>query len=330
MNKKFIALAVAALVSGTASAATVYENDTTTFGLSGEMDAYLSTYDVDSDTAANDKSYDPDIDLWAKVQVDAEHQLNETVKVFGSFEVENGVGFVAGDGGDKDVTTDDEYFGAMFGDNFGVAIGEVGDFGDSLDAITIDNTNEGKGYMDDYATSFESDGHTLSMKYDANGLKLIADTYMNEDEDLDPAYGVSASYTVSGFNIGASYQDHGNRDDFDSSNTGDNDIYGFKVGYAADNFSIAAHYVNEQIDSVDTDVIGVAADYTIDATRLYVSGFTADQDGQDEDLTAYTLGADYAFSDNLKGFVEYTAEDNAGYVDGDETTLAVAGMYFTF
>ncbi len=332
MNKKFIALAVAALVSGAANAASIYENDTTTFDLKGEMDTYLSQYDVDHATGTADESYDADVDVFVKVQIDAEHQLSETVKVFGSFEIENGVGFAPGDNDDKDVVTDDEYFGVMFGDSFGIAAGEVGDFGDSLDAITIDNTNEGYGYMDDEVTSFESYGHAISLKYDANGLKLIADTYLHQDEDLDNAYGISASYTVAGFNIGASYQDHGNRNGYSTESTtsdDDNDIYGFKAGYTGDNFSVAAHYVNEQIDSTDIEVIGVAADYTIDATRVYVSAYTADADA-DEDLNAYTLGVDHAFSDNLTGFVEYSAKENVGYAEDEDTTLALAGMYFTF
>lgn len=324
MNKKFIALAVAALVSGAANAANIYDDGTTTFGVSGEIDTFLSQYN--SDVAGKDR--DADVDLWAKIQIDTEHKLNDTVKLFGSFEMENGEGY--GDDGDKGVKTDDLYFGAMFGDSFGIAAGEVGDFGDSFNAITIDNTNEGYGYMDDYVTDFESNGHTVALKYDANGLVLIADTYLDENDGQDAAYGVSASYTIAGFNVGASYQDHGNRDGLNSTNNGDNDVYGFKAGYSADAFSIAAHYVVEQVNSTDTDVIGIAADYKIDAARLYVSGFVADQDGQDEDLTAYTVGADYAVSNNLLAFVEYSAEDNSDYAKDVDTSLALVGMYYTF
>ncbi len=323
MNKKFLALAVAALVSGAANAANIYEDDATTFGVSGEIDTFLSQYESD-----NSADRDFDADLWAKIQIDATHKLNDTVTVFGSFEMENGEGY--GENGEKDLKTDDLYFGAMFGENFGIAAGEVGDFGDSFNAITIDNTNEGYGYMDDFVTDFESDGHTIAAKYEANGLVLVADTYLDEDEGQDAAYGVSASYTISGFNVGASYQDHGNRDGVDSTNNGDNDVYGVKVGYAADAFSIAANYVVEQKNSVDTDVIGLAADYKFDAARLYVSGFVADQDGAEEDFTAYTLGADYAFSNNVLGFVEYSAQENSDYANNSDNSLYLVGMYYMF
>ncbi len=323
MNKKFLALAVAALVSGAANAANIYEDDATTFGVSGEIDTFLSQYESD-----NSADRDFDADLWAKIQIDATHKLNDTVTVFGSFEMENGEGY--DENGDKGLKTDDLYFGAMFGEHFGIAAGEVGDFGDSFNAITIDNTNEGYGYMDDFVTDFESDGHTIAAKYEANGLVLVADTYLDEDEGQDAAYGVSASYTISGFNVGASYQDHGNRDGVDSTNNGDNDVYGVKVGYAADAFSIAANYVVEQKNSVDTDVIGLAADYKFDAARLYVSGFVADQDGAEEDFTAYTLGADYAFSNNVLGFVEYSAQENSDYANNSDNSLYLVGMYYMF
>ncbi len=324
MNKKFLALAVAALVSGAANAANIYEDDATTFGVSGEIDTFLSQFEADGSTAGRDL----DADLWAKIQIDATHKLNDTVTVFGSFEMENGEGY--GSNGDKDLKTDDLYFGAMFGENFGIAAGEVGDFGDSFNAITIDNTNEGYGFMDDFVTDFESDGHTIAAKYEANGLVLVADTYLDEDEGQDAAYGVSASYTISGFNVGASYQDHGNRDGVDSTNNGDNDVYGVKVGYAADAFSIAANYVVEQQNSVDIDVVGLAADYKFDAARLYVSGFVADKDNAEEDFSAYTVGADYSFSNNLLGFVEYSAQENSEYASNTDNSLYLVGMYYMF
>ncbi|MDG3088930.1 porin [Vibrio hannami] len=335
MNKKIIALAVAFAATG-ASAATIYENDSTKVGFKGEIDAYLSQYELKG--TSNDAKTDPDIDLWAKVQIDANHQLNDDVLVFGSFEIENGNGFLPGDNDSNSVSTDDLYIGAMFGDNFGFAVGEIGDFGDSLDAIIIDNTNEGVGYVDDVASRFESKGHALSLKYQTESLKLIADTYLHQDEDKDATYGVSASYDIAGFNLGASYQDHGNRHAYDETNDGDNTVMGVKVGYGIAGFSIATHYVKEEINSVDIDVYGVSADYQIDAVRLYTSVYTGEVDTTDADLDAYTVGVDYAVSDDLTAFVEYSssegttfvAENTPGFVEASETDVAVAGVYYTF
>ncbi len=327
MNKKFIALAVAALASGAANAAAIYQNDTTTFGISGEIDSYLSKLNA-SPSNSSVSSADTDVDLWAKIQIDAQHKINDDVSVFGSFEIENGSGYDGwnwSSNDDKKVVTDDLYFGANLGDSWGVAVGEIGDFGDSFDAITIDNTNEGVGYMDDFVTSFETKGHAASVKYDANGLVLIADTYLSQEANLDNAYGVSASYTINGFNVGASYQDHGNRDGYAtaSTNGGDNDVYGVKVGYTGDAFSVASNYVVETKDGVDTNVVGLAADYKIGATRLYTSGFIADKDETSTDFSGYTLGADYAFTKNVLAFAEYTNTDNLENVDKADAELYV-------
>ncbi|MDV7103784.1 porin [Vibrio sp. TH_r3] len=328
MKKTLLAFAIATITTG-ANAANIYSDDQNSLDLKGEIDAYLSTSELKNASIGNYKN-DPDVDVWAKIQVDATHKLNDSVTVFGSFEIENGVGFGFDSSEDKDVTTDDEYIGATLGENFGFAVGEIGDFGDSLDAIIIDNTNEGVGYVDDVAGRFESKSHGISFKYDTDNLTLIADTYLSAEQNQDAVYGLSASYDIAGFNIGASYQDRGNRGTYDTTNTGDNDVYGIKLGYSFSDFSIASHYVVEQVNSVDYEVVGVAADYTIEDVRLYTSAYVADADGSSDEITTYTLGADYAFSENLLGFVEYSAADNNDYEDNAEYSQSVAGVYFTF
>lgn len=329
MNKKLIALAVAAFATTGANAANIYDDGMTSLNLKGEIDVYLSASELEG-SATSDFKTDPDLDTWAKIQIDADHKLSDSVTVFGSFEIENGGGFGPGDNDANDVSTDDVYFGAMFSDNLGVAVGEIGDFGDSLDAIIIDNTNEGVGYVDDVAGRFESKGHAISLKYTTGGLKLIADTYLAQTDGEDAVFGVSASYDIAGANLGVSYQDRGNRGSYSAVNTGDNDVVGVKLGYGIADFNIATHYVVEQVNSVDYEVFGVAADYTIDAARLYASAYTAEEDNNTNDVTTYTLGADYTFSKNLTGFVEYSAADDQGHEKDAEYDLMVAGVYYTF
>ena len=332
MNKKIIALAVALAATGV-NAGTIYNNETTEVMLKGEIDAYLSQYELTG--TASDVDNDPDIDMWAKIQIDANHKLNNGINVFGSFELENGNGYIPSED-DNSVSTDDLYLGAMLTENFGFAVGEIGDFGDSLDAVIIDNTNEGIGYVDDVASRFESKGHALSVKYGTDSLTLIADTYLSQDENKDATYGVSASYEIADFYVGASYQDHGNRVTYSATNDGDNTIAGVKLGYSNAGFSIATHYIMEEMNSVDVDVYGVAADYQFNDLRLYTSVYTGEVDNADEDeLDAYTVGADYALSDNLTAFVEYSSSEGVVFDQGtftadSEEELAVAGVYFTF
>lgn len=333
MKKTLLALAVAAVSTSALAAGNIYDDGTTSFNVKGEIDTYLSAADVETTSAgvATKKSSEADIDLWAKIQIDAKHKLSDSVTAFGSFEIENGNGFDSWSGvlksDDQAMKTDDLYVGFSVGENFGIAMGEIGDFGDSLDAITIDNTNEGIGYMDDFVSSVESAGHAVSIKYTAGGLKLIADSYLSSDENEDVVYGASAQYAFNEmFTLGATYQDQGNRGHGD-----DHQIMGVAARMNIAGFGAAVNYVSEDIDGdTDLETISAALDYQIEKARLYTSfGFT---DGDnDEEITYYTVGADYAVSSNIAAFVEYSnAEektDSNNKVEGDGV---VAGFYYTF
>ncbi|NVC95640.1 porin [Vibrio natriegens] len=332
MKKTLLALAVATVSTSALAAGNIYDDGTTAFNIKGEIDTYLSAADktVTEAGVATKNSSDADIDLWAKIQIDATHKLNDSVTAFGSFEIENGNGFDGWKGkldDDHSMKTDDLYFGFSIGENFGIAAGEIGDFGDSLDAITIDNTNEGFGYMDDFVNSLESAGHAVSMKYTTGGLKLIADSYLSSAEDEDVAYGVSAQYAINEmFTVGATYQDQGNRGLGD-----DHQIMGAAARLNIANFGAAVNYVFEDIDGAsDLETVSAALDYQIEKARLYTSfGFT---DGDnDEEITYYTVGADYAVSSNIAAFFEYSDYENKEDSDNKvEADGVVAGMYYTF
>ncbi|MFV0449850.1 MAG: porin [Vibrio sp.] len=329
MKKTLLALAVAAVSTSALAAGNIYDDGTTSFNVKGEIDTYLSTAEVKTTEAgvATKLSADPDVNLWAKIQIDATHKLSDSVTAFGSFEIENGNGFDswAGLTSDSNTTkTDDLYFGFNFGENFGIAMGEIGDFGDSLDAVTIDNTNEGIGYMDDFVNSLESAGHAVSAKYTVGGLKLIADAYLSSDENEDEAYGVSAQYAFNDmFTLGATYQDQGNRG---------SEIMGVAARMSVAGFGAAVNYVLEdKVNGEELDVISAALDYQIEKVRLYTSFGFAEDDNSDKEITYYTVGADYAVSSNIAAFLEYsnaeTETDSNNKVEGDGV---VAGFYYTF
>ena len=328
MKKTLVALAVAGISTSALAAGNIYDNGTTSLNLKGEIDTYVSTVEGKENGATTTKR-DVDVDLWAKIQIDSEHKLNEDVTLFGSFELENGEFFDKDSSSDHArVRTDDLYFGANFGDNWGVALGEVGDFGDSLDAITIDNTNEGLGYVDDFVMSKESAGHAVSVKGSFDKLTVIADAYLNQNENIDTAFGLSAQYAINEmFTVGASYQDQENRnlagDDYQ--------VMGAAVRFNMDNFSAAANYVAEEFNKSDADTWSAVAAYQMNEARVYTSfGFT-EYEGNN-DLSYYTFGADYAVTGNVLTFIEYTASenDNKDVSTKIEADLIVAGVYYTF
>ncbi|EJK2115565.1 porin [Vibrio navarrensis] len=323
MKKTLLALVVASISTSALAAGNIYENDQTSLNVKGEIDTYLSTRNEKTNDVKSKKA-EADIDLWAKVQFDAKHKLNDDVTVFGSFELENGNGFGYG-ADDNSVRTDDLYVGAYLGKNWGVAVGEVGDFGDSLDAITIDNTNEGYGYVDDFVNSVESAGHAVSVKGKFDALTVIADAYLDQKESNDVAYGLSAKYTVNDMlTLGASYQDQGKR------NGTEYNVMGVAAYLTLGDFAVAANYVAEEKNKADFDAVSAALSYQIDSARLYTSFGFGDGDA-DAEHSFYTLGADYKLSSNLLTFVEYSFKDDETTKGTQiEDTLVVAGVYFTF
>ncbi|WP_186175091.1 porin [Vibrio jasicida] len=328
MKKTLLALAVAGISTSALAAGNIYDNGTTSFNLKGEIDTYVSTVEGKENGATTTKR-DVDVDLWAKIQIDSEHKLNEDVTLFGSFELENGEFFDKDSSSDHArVRTDDLYFGAYFGDNWGVALGEVGDFGDSLDAITIDNTNEGLGYVDDFVKSKESAGHAVSVKGSFDKLTVIADAYLDQNEKIDTAFGLSAQYAINEmFTVGASYQDQENRDIAGT----DYQVMGAAVRFNMENFSAAVNYVAEELNKADQDTWSAVAAYQMNEARVYTSfGFT-EYEG-DHDQSYYTFGADYAVTGNVLTFIEYTASenDNKDASTKLEADLVVAGVYYTF
>ncbi|CAE6900013.1 Gram-negative porin [Vibrio sp. B1REV9] len=330
MKKTLLALAVAGISTSALAAGNIYDNGESSFNISGEIDTYLSTSEKKTNGVSTNKK-DADIDLWAKIQIDAQHKLNQDVTLFGSFEIENGEGF-AGDADNKSVSTDDLYFGAYIGQNWGVAVGEIGDFGDTLDAITLDITNEGYDRADDFVNGLESGGHAAAVKGSFEKLTVIADVYLDQAENNDVAYGFSAEYALNDmFTVGAMYQDQGTRFYKEEGKVEklEYSITGASARFNMNNFEAAVAYIVEDINNEELDTIAAAAAYQINDARLYTTfGFS---DGEkDVEGHYYTLGTDYKLSANLKTFIEYSVvetEDRLEKVEGD---LVVAGAYYTF
>jgi len=336
MKKTLLALSVM-IATGSASAAEIYGSDTTKVSLKGEVDAYLAADEVD------DVKSNADVSTWAKIQLDAEHKVNETFTAFASFEIE----------GDDSYLDLDDVFVGLETDTWGVAVGEVGDFGDSVDAIQKDDiTNEGN-YP--YATSHhtESKGKGISLKGEfVEGLTLIVDAHTQSDDAVDNTYGISADYAFANYSIGATYtagDTYTTNDDGDVTSTLDYSVAGVSVSAEFSGLYLAATYsAYEGIDSFgywDTDnhmsgdSYGVAASYQLDKTRLYTTySFTSSDENTatgvnaDVDVANFVVGVDYALAKNILVFAEYQAAefDDAAASDKLDAYTATAGVYYTF
>ncbi|CAM3770817.1 hypothetical protein VA7868_03451 [Vibrio aerogenes CECT 7868] len=360
MKKTLLALAVLA-AAGTVNAAEIYSSDATTVKLKGEVDAYLANYDIESGYAfeiddANNvtgsmsgKETDADINVWGKIQVDAETALNDDYKVVGSFEIESGSWY---DGTDNGAKFDDMYI-ALKADKWGLAIGETGDFADSDNAIEkTDITNEGN-VLGTSGHPTESKGHGLALKLSpSDAFTVVADVNTQSDTETDNIYGISVDYSQDIFSVGASYI------------TGEVDAVtdfsqaGISASVDVNGFFLAATYSNfEGVDSfgffnsatinsttlyTSGDAFEVAASYTADKVRLYavygyitlddisVNGFEFDADG---DTSNWTLGVDYAVASNLTVFAEYqTGETSDDFSVGSDldADVTLVGAYYSF
>ena len=133
MKKTLVALSVLAAAANV-NAAEIYSTDASKVSLSGEVDAYVATTDIEKQGTTKQRTEtDPSVMVWGKIQLDAEHKVSDTLTTFASFEIESATGFDSSDT-DNNAKFDDLYVGVKT-DTWGVAVGEVGDLAASTDAI---------------------------------------------------------------------------------------------------------------------------------------------------------------------------------------------------
>ncbi|CAH0540620.1 porin [Vibrio marisflavi] len=354
MKKTLIALAVLA-TAGSVNAAQIYGSDTSKVSLKGEIDSYISNWDSD----ATSTKYDTDVDVWAKIQIDAEHQLNDMFTAFGSFEIEQGNGWKPADNEANGAVFDDLYVGVKT-DKWGVVLGEHGDWADSLDAIEKDDiTNEGYYLSDSGGHHRESKGHGVGFKATVvDGLTFVADVTTEQTDGLSNTYGASLNYDISNYSVGVAYQSG----EATGGTTYNPDYYkgGISASATFGGLFVAATYsayegVNSNFGFFDDAVTsgtyyegnayGVAVSYTVDSWKPYVtygvmsndksynSSTNTKSDVNNADVDNLLVGLQYTISDNLLTFIEYqTGSADAGFTgstdqDGDSW---VWGTYYTF
>jgi predicted porin len=359
MKKTLVALSVLAAAANV-NAAEIYSTDASKVSLKGEVDAYVATTDVEKQAASGvtRTETDPFVTVWGKIQLDAEHKVSDSLTSFASFEIESSTGFDSSET-DNNAKFDDIYIGVK-SDSWGVAIGEVGDLAESLDAIEKgDITNEGQFFGSAGGHRAESKGNGVVFKAElTEGLVFVADANTESDENIDNTYGASLDWTINDmFSVGASAINGEQAQDTDyqvvglsgSVNVGG---FYFAATYAqfegVNSFGLFGDSVGSGTSKVnytymDGDAYGVAAQYTIDKTRLYATYdvMALDQEtvsgaNAEGDTTNLVVGVDYALQDNVTIFGEFQTADTSNDFDGangakglDADTF-VLGAYYTF
>ena len=331
MKKTLLTLLIAS-VTAPAMAGDIYKTDTTKVAFSGEIDGYLATTDI------NGVKTDADVNMWAKVQMDAEQKLTDTLTGFTSFEIEAGSWYT---GTDSDARFDDVLIGVKT-DVWGVAMGEVGDLASSADAIEKDDiTNEGN-YMGSIGGNHrESDGKGFVGKASFGPMTFVADVNTVADNDTDNTYGFSADFDHELFSVGASYIT-GEVEATATSAKADFELYGLSASTEFKGVYLAATYADVQgTDSfgfyktdalAKADSFGLAASYKIEKTRIYTTYSMVDvkaMTGNDQgDTTNWVIGADYQVAKNILAFAEYQQAE-ADW-EADDSMTVVTGVYYAF
>ncbi|MCG7488075.1 porin [Vibrio sp. Of14-4] len=366
MKKTLVALSVLAAAANV-NAAEIYSTDASKVSLSGEVDAFVASKDIKAANVKGSGQFedetDPSVMVWGKIQLDAEHKVSDTLTSFASFEIESSTGFDSEET-DNNAKFDDLYVGVKT-DTWGVAIGEVGDLAASTDAIEKgDITNEGQFLGAAGGHRSESEGNGIVFKAElTDGLVFVADVNTEANKDIDNTYGASLDWAINDmFSVGASLVNG------EVSETVDYQVGGVSASVTYGGFFFAATYAQyEGVNSfglfgdkvkigdkeydyayTDGDAYGVAAQYTIDKTRLYatydvialdeMSGTNVNANG---DVTNLVLGVEYSLLDNVTIFTEYQTAETSNDFDGassddlasgaglDADTFLV-GAYYTF
>ncbi|GLT19307.1 porin [Vibrio zhanjiangensis] len=347
MKKTLVALSVLAAAANV-NAGEIYATDASKVSLSGEVDAYVATTDVTNASNVNTKQ-DPYVVVWGKIQLDAEHKVNDALTAFASFEIESASDVYVGDS-DNNAKFDDLYVGVKT-DVWGVAVGEVGDVAASTDAIEKgDITNEGNFFGAAGGHRSESDGQGIVFKSKlGDSLVFVADLNTEANDKVDNTYGASLDWSINDmFTLGGSFVSGESAENVDYS------LAGVAASAEYKGFLFAASYgqfegVNDwglfgtTTSYFDGDAYGVAAQYTIEKTRLYATYDVMELDevqvaggsnlNAKGDLTNLVVGVDYALLANVKVFAEYQAADTSddfsagANQDGDSFIL---GAYYTF
>ena len=295
MKKTLLATAIlSGLVSATAGAVTVYDNDGTTMKIGGRAEV-RGLFSDDVDGTMEDKSR-------ARINFSGETKISENLTGFGFMEYE--IKPSTKDGSDLDNRYLFAGIGTQVGDfSYGkqdTASVQISDFTD------IASEHSGQQQYIDSASDKESNTFFYSGTFD-DALTVQANYIASSEKDMD-AFGISAAYVFDfGLGLGASYAD---QDESNQATLGAN--------YTINNFYIAASYaMGDASATTEFTSLEVAAQYKFNKQfRLIGIIGMADEDNNASTIDTedfYALEAQYRFNKSIRTFASYKLNnlDNA-------------------
>ena len=296
MKKTLLASAIlAGLVSATAQAATVYEQDGTSLDVIGGAEVVAVSKDSIDGTLGHDN--------FGYIGLSGSSKVSDTVTAYADFVIETDdvdAGTFAVD--DLIVGFDTAYGDFSFGGTDS-ALGQVSDISD-IGAYHggIQEFVEGKG-----ATGF---GYANTFA----GLTVNAEFIASSAEDAD-SIGLSAVYSLDfGLDLGAGYVV------LDDANE-----LALALGYSIGDFYLGLGYADgEDTTGADYTSIEVAAQYAV-TDALTVTALLGQAETDDVDTTDYyVVDASYAINDSVVTYASFQADNLDGATDDSEIVVGVA------
>ncbi|KXF79676.1 porin [Enterovibrio coralii] len=285
MNKKFIALAVAALASTSVSAAEIFNDGTSSMALGGRAEARATMTDGDVSDASR-----------VRLNVLGTTEIAEGVYGFGFFERE----FTSNEANDENryvnagIST--QYGAVAYGLTDG-SLGIITDFTDIMSfhgaaasgKITVaDRTDNNLAYVGEFGG--------LTVK--ANYVFDTSTTVGNVKSTDFGGYSAAATYAMeNGLAFGLGYADQG------KDATEANQIEA-AVSYAYGDFYVAALYNDGEVAKKDVTGYEFAAAYTMGNTKFTTTYGNKEKESV-ETANALAFDATHYFNDNFRAYVSY-------------------------
>ncbi|PSW57670.1 porin [Photobacterium leiognathi] len=315
MKKAVLASAIlASLVTGTANAATVYEDDSKSLSIGGRAEARFNISDANkgddgTGNAFKDKSR-------ARINLKGKAKITDDVTAFGKYEAEIS--------DSSDSTVKSRYVYAGFDTQAGAfSYGKQ----DSAQVMLTDYT--------DILATFGGDGVDLvdgnKDKRENNFLYAgefnnftVAANYIAENNDAEKdsdSYGIAAQYAFPfGLSLGAGYVNGQDGTDVDANQ------YNLAASYEFNNFYAGATYASGEKGNTDLTGYELATAFKMDkfiAQAAYNFKQSEEAGVKTDDVDYFVLEGIYKFNKNLRTYAGYLFNQ----IDGEDDELQVGIRY---
>lgn len=311
MKKTLLATAIA-LVSVSANAATVYDQDGFTYDLKGDLQVQLRQ------KAGTDQEMDMEFDD-LEIKNGVSYELSDTMSAFGQLDF--GLKSMANDN-DGQAKLEEAFVGLKL-DNTAVSFGKQAT---ASDGFGIDKSKEGAGISGDRFSNTSGDD-VIRVESELQNVSLVGAYEMEakgSEKENDSHVDLMIATEFSGIELGAAFQQYTAADDGD-----DTDTFGVSAAYSFGLVEVAADYsVKSSDDETSADnssqynlAAGIAASSTT-GVNLGVTGVMYDDETGAEDITGYYANVTYTFpkASNVSAFAEVANSDeddsDIGYVAG--------------